>query len=238
MAEFRNSYRTLSAGLAAIVGVIAAASAHAAPITWSVFSMTQDGSDVSTNGSVVLAHAGVDLGTGNVVDGTTVDVNGVTFDDGYIFDSPTHLDTIGSRCGIAGGNYRTMQQVADRHGSGTATFTFTNLIRGAQYEIQVWHADNVSTAQDNGMVLNDGGTNSVPTPGTPGHVTLIREVTEGGTGQHAIGTFTADADTQQFLAKAYGTLLTTPSSQANVTINGVQLRLTYTPPRGTVIVVR
>jgi hypothetical protein len=220
----------------AIAGLLAAGTAHAASISWTVHDITGDVADVSTDGTVVQAHAGADMGTGNVVDGTTLTINGVVFDDGFVFDSPSHLDTISGRTGsTVSGVYTDLLKFADRQGSGTATFTYSGLTVGNTYLIQVWHSDTASTAQENGMVLNTGGIVDTPTIGTAGHVTVIRELAEhpdyptqntykGSSGQYAIGTFVADATTQQFLAKAYGNLLTTPTGQSNLTINAAQLR--------------
>ncbi|HSH14843.1 MAG TPA: putative Ig domain-containing protein, partial [Verrucomicrobiae bacterium] len=205
-------------------------------ISWAVFDITGDVSDVSTDGTLVQAHGGADLGTADVVDGSTFDINGVTFDDGYVFDDPSHKDTIGNRGGsytAPNEAYATLCKYADRQGSGTATFTFTNLTVGSTYQIQLWHADNVSVARENGLALNDGGIVDTPAPGTSGHATLLREISEGGYGQYAIGTFVADATTLQFLARAYGNLTTTPAGQANATINGCQLRLIASAPDST-----
>ena len=202
-------------------------------IAWGVFNISGNISDISTEGTLVQAHGGADLGTADIVDGTTFAINGVTFDDGFVFDSPSHKDTIGNRGGIytaPNAAYATLCKFADRQGSGIATFTFNNLTVGNTYQIQLWHADNVAVAMENGMVLNDGGIVDTPLPGTTGHATLLREISEGGFGQYAIGTFVAAASTQQFLARAYGGLTTTPVGQANVTINGCQLRLIATVP--------
>ncbi len=202
-------------------------------ISWSVHDISGNITDVSTLGALVQAHSGADLGTRDVVDGSTFDINGVMFDDDHVFDSPDRFDTISGRAGSytpENADYYTLLQYADRNLSGQATFTFSGLTIGSTYQIQVWRADNGNTAGENGMVLNSGGTNTIPTPGTLGHATLLREVSEGGYGQYAVGTFVADASTLQFLAQAYGGLTTTPSAQSNLTINASQLRQIATAP--------
>ena len=221
----------------------------AATITWTVSDITGNDTDVSTEGTLVEAHAGSDLGTPDTVDGYTFMINGVTFDDGFTIDSPTHYDSIGVRVGAGISSpspYNTLLVAADRKFSGVATVTFSDLNIGSDYLVQVWHTD--AGVQPNpelwagevGVVLNAGGATPNPNPSTSGHATLISEVSQtsldvgGDPGQYAIGRFTADSATQQFLARRWKDLSGTPEAFTQTFLNAVQLRdLTQVPEPST-----
>ncbi len=219
------------------VALCAVVPSHAATIAWSVFNISPTGnvSDISTTGTVHYTATGSDLGTADVVDGSSIIVNGVRFFDNLTSDTPTHRDTIGTRGGVPSianapgdtGNYFGLLNNGDRNSSGLSTITLSSLTIGTQYQIQIWHSDNnAGTFADNGMVLNAGGTTN-PDPNTSGHATLIRETTDGGRGQFALGTFVADSTTQQFQARGYTGLApggAAPSASPNLTINAYQVR--------------
>lgn len=201
--------------------------ASPAEITWSVHTITGNISEVSNAGTKVIAASGADGGaTADVVDGTVwATVNGVAFTDAFTMDSPSNKDTLGSRANASvSGEYYKMLQFADRQGSGLATWTFNGLTIGNTYQIQIWAQDNVSTAGNVGHVLNNGGINT-PVLNSPGHALIrVEASSEGSPGQYALGTFVANATTQQFQGRAYTNLNTTPIVYGGITINAYQLR--------------
>jgi len=197
-------------------------------IAWTVFNITGEVSEVSTEGMLVGAWAGSDLGIPDTVDGTSLDINGVTFTDDFTVDSPTHRDTIGGRAGsYSAGNeaYFTLLVNADRDSGGSDSITFDGLSVGNEYQIQIWAADTANDAQDRALVLNDGS----GTPAnieTAGHATLLFEAEgEGSYGQYALGTFTAGSPSQSFLVQHYNGLTgESPGPTGQVMVNAVQLR--------------
>jgi len=215
--------------------VFCVSSLQAATITWSVHDITNDVSQISTNGVLMEARGGGSSPVGGVV------VNGVTFVQTNIVDTTYH-DNIGSlRVGGITGAYGTLLQYTDRVRTSAYPIpvSFTNLNAGSQYEIQIWSSDTGENFLEKGVILNDGGIVNVPDLDTSGHVKLWQEVTDGGPGQYAIGTFTADASIQQFLAVKYNFSGGIPTTQADhLQLNAVQLRLTFTPPSGTVLIIK
>ena len=220
--------------LIAAAAALAAASAHAATITWNVSTITNDEADVSNIGTTIIAASGSDGGTNaNLVDNVTVaTLNGVAFTDAFTLDSPSHLDTLGTRAN-ASGQYFELLRFADRQGSGTATWSFSGLTVGQSYLFQVWYSDDVSTAGNTGLVLGsqtylNAGSAVTPTINAAGTALLLNEIgpdsPASSPGQFAIGTFVADATTQTIIGRGYTNLLTTPSTAGNLTINAYQLR--------------
>jgi len=211
--------------------VLTSVSAHAAAIAWTVSNITDTADDVSNTGTTVIAASGSDGGTNaNVVDNVTVaTVNGVVFTDAFTLDSPTHFDTLNARAN-ASGQYYEMIRFADRHSSGTATWSFSGLTIGNTYQFQVWYSDDVATANNAGVVLGgatylNAGSAVTPVINTAGTALMRAEVgAEGGPGQFATGSFIADAATQTLIGRAYTNLNTTPATTGNVTINAYQLR--------------
>ncbi len=211
---------------------------YPATISWTVNTITNTDADVSNVGTTIVAASGADGGTNaNLVDNVTVaTVNGVAFTDAFTLDSPSHLDTLGSRAN-ASGQYLEMLRFADRQGSGTATWSFSGLTIGQSYLFQVWYSDDVSTAGNQGLVLGgstylNAGSAVTPVINTAGTVTLLAETTPDAAnspGQFATGTFVADATTQTLIGRAYTSLLTTPATTGNVTINAYQLRAVPVP---------
>lgn len=217
-----------------VTAVLTCGSVQAATISWNVQTITNTDADVSNSGTKIIAASGSDGGTNaNLVDGVVVaTVNGVAFTDDFTLDSPSHLDTLNARAN-ASGQYYEMLRFADRQGSGTATWSFTGLTSGHQYLFQVWYSDDVSTAQNQGLVLGaqtylNAGSAVTPVINGAGTVTLLSEIgpdsPASSPGQFATGTFVADATTQTLIGRAYTNLLTTPSTTGNVTINAYQLR--------------
>ena len=196
-----STRRALPAVLATLA-LAAATAAHAAVVTWGAAQNITGDSNVSTAGTLVGA-----FNTGAVgVPPTTV--NGVTFQS---FAVP-HL-TFGATVGnfaIASGaafssfntafgsgsppftnlsaQYQTLLRSGIRNGNNGFTLTMSSLTVGTQYAFQWWA---------NGSDLFSFG--NFPVVASAGNsVTLFTNPTDtnGGLGQFAIGTFTADATTQ------------------------------------------
>lgn len=202
--------------------------ARASEISWEVFPIAGDPSEVSNVGSTVVAASGSSGGrTTKVVEQVTVaSVNGVAFTDDWTMDKPSHMDTLGRRAySRVSGYYQEILKHGDRNQTGLATWTFKDLKVGNAYQIQIWAQDNNHAAGFMGIVLNHGGIDP-PVLNAPGNALLLYEETgENSPGQYAIGTFVADAATQQFQAQCYQNLNTgSPVATLNITINAYQLR--------------
>jgi len=227
------SYRRVF-NLGAVSAVFIASPAHAALISWSVFDISGNITDVSTTGTTVAARAGSDLGTANTVDGTTFDINGVTFTDDFTVDTPTHFDSIGGRAGsytAVNSAYFTLLVNADRDSGGSDSVSFSGLTPGSPYQVQVWAADTANDAGDRALVINDGSATAADIDAA-GHATLLFEPgAENSYGQFALGTFTADGSgSQSFLVQHYNQLAAgTPTPTGQVFVNAVQLRLIPEP---------
>jgi hypothetical protein len=226
-----KSKKRLNPMAVAAATVLAAPFSQAATITWNVSTITNTDADVSNVGTTIIAASGADGGTSaNLVDNVTVaTVNGVVFTDTFTVDSPTHLDTLGNRAN-ASGQYFEMLRFADRHSSGTATWSFSGLTVGNTYQFQVWYSDDGSAANNIGLVLGgatylNAGSAVTPTINVAGTALLRAEVgAENGPGQFATGSFVADQTTQTLIGRAYTNLNSTPGTTGNVTINAYQLR--------------
>ena len=167
-----------------------AASAEAAPITWGPAKDIAADSDVSTNGVVVKA---VCKAPGNPV------VNGVTFTPAYSGDSLSGQNATGAAAGalLVGGGisaaYAAMLGGNDYSTTSGATLTLTlnDLTVGQHYEVQVWANDSDASSLGKQTVKSSGALDQ--------WVVLDMNTTaaEGGKGQFATGTFTADATSQQ-----------------------------------------
>jgi hypothetical protein len=227
-----------SALLAALLGLITASS-DAAPVTWNAPTNIAGDSDVSTNGTLVAAYNFGDSG-GNVLPTT---VNGVTFQ-AFSIDGLSSTYTVGN---FTLKNIDTFENIAatpttlsqslsapyttlltsaallkaDR----VITLTMAGLVVGQMYEVQLWVNDSgqdpsffstsVYDGEANGESLYPGdngigaGPNQSNLPPTPG--------------QYVIGTFTANATSQD---------IEMISGEVNGIVNGVQLRTftTNQPP--------
>ena len=162
----------------------------AAPITWGPVRDISGDSDISTNGSLVkaVAKAGSLYPT----------VNGVTFTPlpGNDTVSGTNANNYATGSLPVGGgisqSYATLlsQNVYNSGTGSTVTLTVNGLTVGCHYELQVWFNDSNATGQGTLTVKSTG----VMDP----WVQLDANTTgvTGGVGQHAIGTFTADATSQ------------------------------------------
>jgi hypothetical protein len=215
-----------------LAGLFAAAFAgtvQAATITWgSSVNILNDPTQISTNGTVHATAIGSRTG-GAGVTGASVTVNGVQFFDNLTIDAAfvSHNDVIGGRTGLpntAGDDYYDLLEAGDRDSSSIdVPITFTGLTIGTPYEIQFWASDNANPVGDSAVVLNNGNGSS-PNPATAGHATVLYEATDGGPGQFVIGTFTADATSQELLVRRWTNLTTTPTASNQNLIQAWQIR--------------
>ncbi len=173
-----------------ILALIFATSAVAAPITWGPVKDIAADSDVSTNGVLVKA---VSKAVGNPV------INGVTFTPAYSGDSLAGQNASGAAAGalpVGGGisaSYAAMLSGNDysTNSGATLTLTLNGLTVGQDYEVQVWANDSDASSLGKQTVKSSGALDSwvVLNMNTSG--------ADGGKGQFATGTFTADATSQQ-----------------------------------------
>jgi hypothetical protein len=191
--------------------------APAASITWGVATTLVGDSDVSTNGTSVFA-ANFDTGAASVLvngvtfvgGGTTTTMRNstlygdhLTYDNSYLSSSPSAFTTTSDPYASLSTDYKALLDgaVYGTTDSVTKTFTLGNLTLGQQYLVQVWAQDPRSGTGRNTTV---------------GGVTLANNSvnTVGGLGQYVIGTFVADASTQDFVV----------SSTLGLTLNAMQVR--------------
>jgi len=200
---------------------LAVGSLQAATISWNVFNIADDITQISKTGTLIHARFGEQGSDAGLT------INGEFFDDLSTLDSATNQDTIGARAGsfsAPNANYYQLLQRGSRDSANADTsISFSSLNIGSTYQIQVWAADSARAADDQGIVVNDGS--GAVNPGTTGHATILQQVGTGGYGQYALGTFVADGTAaQSFGLRQYFTLQTTASAQAHTYVNAYQLR--------------
>lgn len=208
----RTLLRTTIVGVVACV--ICAPTVRAAVINWGSAQQITSDTDVSTTGTLVGAFN---------VGGNATTINGVNF---QAFQITGASNTVGdfnlSAASMGQGSFTTLQppfaglssayqsMVSTSGGSfGQVTLTMSNLTIGQQYQFQVW----VNDSRDHNppgyafeIDVDAGNTVSLdPNPST----------FEGGLGEFAIGTFTANAVTQT---------VTFDNSEIGGFLNGFQLR--------------
>jgi VPDSG-CTERM motif len=205
---------------------VSAPPAQGASITWSAPQDITGDSDVSTNGSLVGAF---NLGNGppsSLSSPGSPTVNGVTFQEFAVPNGTTTSATMGnftmtsannfdSRNGNAASadppfanlsaGYQTL--LASFVGQSPWTLTISGLTLGTQYEFQWW------------INFSSAGANDHTSATARGTVTLgwNPSDTDGGVGQFALGTFTANATTQA---------ITFDSPDFEGIVSGFQLRQT------------
>ena len=182
----------------AAVALATAASTHAAPIIWGAPQNITGDADVSLDGSLVRAFnvgdTGVAATTVNTVNFESFAVPagsaGATVGNFTIATAPagSHNTLGGSTAApfsTLSSAYQTLLAARLHQGFGF-TLTISGLSVGEQYEFQ-WWCNESQTAQTQHSATADGST-----------VTLLNRIpnNNGGIGQYAIGTFTADAAPQ------------------------------------------
>jgi hypothetical protein len=192
--------------LALAAAAVMGSSASAGPIAWGAAQNVSGDSDVSTNGTLLYAY---NFGTASVASTT---VNGVTFapfvvvdfgttttvGDVTISESPDFLyaynvagSSIAPFANLSSAYKALLNEAASAGVPATITLQLGGLTPGQSYEFQ-WWANNSSTA-DNWFVTNASAGNAVSvSANTLGSNTGQGPGVDGGTGQFAIGTFTAD----------------------------------------------
>ena len=191
----------------------------ATAIAWGTSTtISTNGSDVTTNGTLLYAYNN---------SGSSASVNGVTFvgvNSASAWGTGVVLGGFNATATSAyvGGSstpwnylpagYKTILQGGAYNGGGNATVTLTNLTTGHQYLVQVWVNDSRSggtTTRTETLTSTGGNT-----------VTLAYNSTlvQGGVGQYSIGNFTATATSQTF----------TMNSSASTQLNALQV-LDVTP---------
>ena len=179
--------------------------AHAAAITWGAATNISADTDVISPGSLAYAYT---------LSNTTTTINGVPFTGS---NSTTALGTNVSISGVTGANnptafgsgaagtsygnlsaaYQNLVKGGDYTSAATAiTVTLNNLTVGKTYAVQTWVNDSRAgaTATRTANVTSAGGN----TVSLAYYVGGTSSSVAGGTGQYAIGTFTANATTQAF----------------------------------------
>ena len=206
---------------AGILGLTAITS-HAAVVVWGGATNITGDSDVSTAGTLVGA---LNLGDTGVASAT---VNGVTFTGVGAANATTNTITSGNfTLAIGVSNFGTSNTfsagaapfsslsapyralLSSAIGDGTTPFTLTmsGLVTGQTYRFEWWTNDSIAAV------------NFITTATAGGVVALGSNTTAalGGVGQFAIGTFIADATTQQVITFAEG-------GGGSDILNGFQLR--------------
>lgn len=200
---------------------------HAAVVTWGTAANISGDSDVSTLGTKVGAF---NIGRAGVASTT---INTVLFDPFAITGSPTTVGdfTLSEFPGVLLGDntffgsasapftslsasYQSLLQSGAHTVTLTMTLTMNNLSVGQLYQFQ-WWANN-SNSFGSGGITTASATNSVT-------LDWNSNDTVGGTGQFAIGTFTADNSTQTIDFVGAG------SNFPENAINGFQIRIVPEP---------
>lgn len=194
------------------------ANLFAATINWNVFDITNTSNptaDVSTDGDLVYANSG-----GNI--GSNFTVNSVTFSGGQLLDSQDKYDNLSTRVtGLSDGTYQAMLRSAARSFAGANTITLS-VLPSATYQVQIWVSD---TANIGNGVYVDGGAAIIE----------YQSAAEGAWGQYALGTFYSDSTEQVIALQRYNNLAGTPTPAGNLEINNIQLRLLNIPEPSTAI---
>jgi hypothetical protein len=183
----------------------------AGTIAWSTPGDITGPADVSTAGTLFASYTGHN-GNGNVT------VNGVTFSEGRLPNAQSSGANIGTRVPDTGNAaYNTLLRSISWNYTG-GKITLTGLTPGAEYEIQIWAADNnENPAGMRSLVLSHG---------TAFAVSVIHRPVSGAPGQFTTGTFTASGTIQEFPLASYNYYGTPDQLAAGASItNGLQVRL-------------
>ncbi len=175
------------------------ASSSAATITWGEFDLAAAASEISTKGTSIEAWNLVNTDAREATDTTTI--NGVVFTATNLFDTGYYGDqTFGVSTGDA--NLDLLYLQANYNYENTNPVTLTGLTIGVEYELQSFYGNNLGIPLT--MNVSDGITIQKRSSGTVEN------------GAWIIGTFIADATTQDFNSGI-------DSNRSN-SISGYQLR--------------
>ncbi len=177
------------------------ASASAATITWGEFDLDAKASEISTKGTSIEAWNLVNTDTLEATDTTTI--NGVVFMANNLFNSGYYTNDF---FGVSTGNdsLDLLYLQANYNYDNNSPITLTGLTIGVEYELQSFFGDNRPSVNNSTMNINDG-------------ITIQKTSSETAeNGAWIIGTFTADATTQDFHSSA--------GNSVNNFLSGYQLR--------------
>jgi hypothetical protein len=209
------------------LSMLAASTAQAAPIVWSGPFNIQGDTDVVNNGAAVFAYDwSASLGCTTCSSDETVNsVNFTAAGSGISAAGFGYADSI-YILGAVPGNplstaYTDVLNGADAAGAVSCTVTLNNLTVGDVYEVQIWVDDSRGCCGTRTGTVSDSSGNNI---------TLAYDVLSGGggLGQYTIGTFTADAATEEITLLGNGSDTVSGGTQ----INAIQLRnlsITATP---------
>jgi hypothetical protein len=191
-------------GVVLAVVVSSTVRANAAGITWGAATTISSDTDVSTSGALVYAikaQASIQV------------VNSTYFGYGNNFGPFVTLTAISGGAGLGtcanpalSPAYQNVVGYAATGAGTNCTFTLNGLTVGHNYQVQVWINDSRSGYGDRKADITSEGGNTV-------NIDYNNTNGNGGNGQYAIGTFTADATTQ-----------TITEYSAALQLNAIQLR--------------
>jgi hypothetical protein len=213
--------------IAALAAIALAGSASAATIAWGSVSTITSSTDVSTNGTLVIARQatasayGGNYGNSNTVNGVLFDgvantSSGVTFDiSGFVgYDPNSYVVGAAGTPGTLESAYQRMLTGAWHGNTSPAAVTLSGLTVGQEYELQVWVADYRQfppNTYNRSQTLTAGNTSgSLTYLQTNGSGISLGAVS----GSYIIGTFTADTSTQSI----------TLDANSSTQLNAMQLR--------------
>ena len=206
MKKLRNNLAGISASATFLLSLSAA---QGATITWGPAITISGDSDVSMNGDSVFAFSLGNSGSTDVVNGTSfVGINvaseGAGFSDANLTVSDlgsngttTYAGNAGNALSALSANYRDILQSGSFVGGGLDSFTITlnDLVVGDAYEVQFW----VNDARNRPDQETVPRSTTIVGPDILVDYNVAGNNTDAGVGQFAIGTFTADAISQDFV---------------------------------------
>ncbi|NBV86044.1 MAG: hypothetical protein EBS01_07230, partial [Verrucomicrobia bacterium] len=208
---------------AVLLPVLFSGGASAAPVTFAPPAMigSSGDADVLTKGTLTYAHS--------IVSGSPV-INGVAFSPITATSGNSNITFSGftgswNGCNASGtyfnalsASYQALVTNCFNNSGGAVTVTLNGLTVGRTYAVQIWVNDSRYVTSGNEFLrdenITSAGGNTVNLKYNFAHPSA-----GGGTGQYVIGTFVADATTQNFTMQA-GSAATSISTQ----INGIQVR--------------
>ncbi len=191
----------------------------AASITWNTRSLITGDGDVSTNGGLLYAYDDSDVAaTVNTVPFAAGDSQlslgaNVTVSGAYWYSTTAFGSMTGTPWSSLNTNYQSVLQGGVYASSNvTMTVTLNNLTVGHPYQLQIWVCDNRAGASNRTETVTSSGGNTLT-------LDYNNTSANGGVGQFAIGTFTADGTTQAFTLTG-----AQPAAGNSAQLNAIQVR--------------
>ena len=192
---------------------------QAASITWSTRALITGDADVSTNGGLLYAYddsnISATVNTVNFAAGNSASTFGgnITISGYYWYNTTAFGSMTGTPWDNLNTNYQSVLQGGVYASSGnTMSVTLSNLTVGHPYLLQVWVCDTRIGASNRTETVTSSGGNTLT-------LDYNNTSTNGGVGQYAIGTFTADAPTQVFTMTG-----AQPATGNSAQLNAIQVR--------------